>query len=235
MNKEIMEEDICGKDRVRGALIGREFGRAVKEAQADGYRLSDFVLVGITGRSHRWPLAKIASEAGEWADRYKVAAQNKYAAAAFAMIIHLCLCAEHLDQDVFKTIVARSLETVEEIYGASDDVMRSFRKAIEEAVRMADDDGGWRKPEWCEGADWSGVRTLVTAVFSVLRLMDDFEGCLKCASELDGDEECVVEVAGGLIGAIIGFDAIPKKMTDGFKCLDTMLKMADTMSVVFPM
>lgn len=230
-----MEEDICGKDRVRGALIGRELGRAGKEAQADGYRLSDCVLVGIPGRSHRWPLAKIASEAGEWADMHKVATQNKYAAAAFAVIINLCLCAEHLDRDVFKTIEAQSLKTVEEIYGESDGVMRSFRKAIEEAVRMADDDRGWRKPEWCEGADWSGVRTLATAVFSVLRHVDDFEGCLKCASELEGDEECVVEVAGSLIGAIVGYAAIPKKLTDGLKCLDTMLKMADIMSVVFPM
>ncbi|MDE5886023.1 MAG: ADP-ribosylglycohydrolase family protein [Muribaculaceae bacterium] len=189
--------------------------------------------VGIHGAKHDWPLAKTASLAGEIAELTHSHPHSTYASAALAVIVQQCLCADHVDREVLKAIVSESLKTVGEVYGDSGIFMKSFRKAIEEAVRLSElrpdgwTDGGMI--EYCIGAGWVAEETLAIAVFSVLRYIDDFDACLVCAVNHRGDSDSTGAVAGNIIGAIVGYDAIPEKFTDGIQLHDMILDMADTL------
>ncbi|MDE6561345.1 MAG: ADP-ribosylglycohydrolase family protein [Muribaculaceae bacterium] len=189
--------------------------------------------VGIYGATHGWPLAKTASLAGEIAELTHSHPHSTYASAALAVIVQLCLCTDHVDRDVFKAIVSESLKTVGEVYGESGILMKSFKKAIEESVRLSE----WRPDDWtdggiiefCIGAGWVAEETLAIAVFSVLRYIDDFDACLVCAVNHGGDSDSTGAVAGNIIGAIVGYEAIPEKFTDSIQLHNLILDMADTL------
>ena len=136
---------------------------------------------------------------------------------------------------MFKAIVAESLKTVGELYGESDHFMKLFRKIIEESVRYAERDPGfWGTDgtmiEFCVGAGWVAEETLAIAVFSVLRYIDDFEACLVCAVNHGGDSDSTGAVAGNIIGAILGYDAMPQKFTAPLQLRSLMLDIADRLS-----
>ncbi|MDE7350604.1 MAG: ADP-ribosylglycohydrolase family protein [Muribaculaceae bacterium] len=190
--------------------------------------------VGIYGATHGWPLAKTASLAGEIAELTHSHPHSTYASAALAVIVQLCLCADYVDRDVFKAIVSESLKTVGEVYGESGIFMKLFRKAIEESVRLfecvPDDLADSEIIEFRIGAGWVAEETLAIAVFSVLRYIDDFDACLVCAVNHGGDSDSSGAVAGNIIGAIVGYDAIPQKYTDSLQLRDLILDRADTLS-----
>ena len=157
---------------------------------------------------------------------------STYASAALAVIVQQCLCADHVDREVFKTIVSEALKTVGEVYGESDHMMKLFKKIIEEAVRLS----GLRREGWpdysiielCIGAGCVAEETLAIAIFSVLLYIDDFDSCIVCAVNHGGDSDSTGAVAGNIIGTIVGYDAIPQKFTIPLQLRDLMLDMADT-------
>ena len=190
--------------------------------------------VGIYGAVHSWPIAKTAAVAGEIAELTHSHPHSTYASAALAVIVQECLCADHVDREVFKTIVSEALKTVGEVYGESDHMIKLFKKIIEEAVRLS----GLRREGWpdysiielCIGAGWVAEETLAIAIFSVLINIDDFDSCIVCAVNHGGDSDSTGAVAGNIIGTIVGYDAIPQKFTIPLQLRYLMLDMADKLS-----
>ena len=125
------------------------------------------------------------------------------------------------------------MKTVGELYGESDHLMTLFKKAIEDAVRLSEvRKKGWPDKdimELCIGAGWTAEETLAIAVFCVLRHFDDFEGCLVCAVNHEGDRDSAGAVTGNILGAIAGYDAIPQKLTIPLQLRSLMFDIADVM------
>jgi ADP-ribosylglycohydrolase len=72
-------------------------------------------------------------------------------------------------------------------------------------------DPAWHPDQATEfnGAVWPCLGSAVWAV----RTTADFEGAIRAAIDLGGDTDTVAAVAGGLAGAIYGYDAIPTRWT----------------------
>ncbi len=62
------------------------------------------------------------------------------------------------------------------------------------------------------GGGWVAEETLAIAIFSVLRHIDDFRGCMICAVTHRGDSDSTGAVAGKILGAILGTSGIPDDM-----------------------
>ncbi|MDE6340507.1 MAG: ADP-ribosylglycohydrolase family protein, partial [Muribaculaceae bacterium] len=77
------------------------------------------------------------------------------------------------------------------------------------------------------GEGWVAEETLAIAVFSVMRYVDDFEKCVCCAVNHDGDSDSTGAVAGNIIGAILGYNAIPKKYLTALELHDVIVSVAD--------
>ena len=77
------------------------------------------------------------------------------------------------------------------------------------------------------GEGWVAEETLAIAIYAVARHIDSFEDALIAAVNHDGDSDSTGAVAGNIIGAIVGYDAIPNKFKKNLELHDVILAIAD--------
>lgn len=77
------------------------------------------------------------------------------------------------------------------------------------------------------GEGWVGEETLAIAIYAVARHIDSFEDVLVASVNHDGDSDSTGAVAGTIIGAIIGYDAIPDKFKEHLELREVILAIAD--------
>lgn len=187
--------------------------------------------VGLYGAAHGWTLDKTARLAGDTAEVTHLHPLSTYSSAALAVIVQLCVDAEAMDVETFKETVLKSLDTVGAVYGESAPAMDEFMAIIEKSIRLADNQLlDWEIIENGLGGGWVAEETLAIAVFSVLRHIDDFSACMVCAVNHGGDSDSTGAVAGNIIGAILGYDALPAKFTADIQLRDLLLATADRLS-----
>jgi len=77
------------------------------------------------------------------------------------------------------------------------------------------------------GEGWVAEETLAIAIYAVARHIDSFEQVLTAAVNHDGDSDSTGAVAGNIMGAMTGYDAIPRKFKEHLELHDVILTMAD--------
>jgi len=101
------------------------------------------------------------------------------------------------------------------------------RELVERALMLADNELSDVENLSRLGEGWVGEETLAIAIYSVARHIDSFEDTLVCAVNHDGDSDSTGAVAGNIIGAIVGYDAIPSKFKEHLELHDIILAVAD--------
>lgn len=184
--------------------------------------------IGLFGASHNWPLAKTAKIAGEAAEITHLHPLSTYSSAALAVLCQLCATTESVDSNIFKKYVKQTLLVVSEVYGEYASAMEDFKEIINKALSFEDNlMQDWEVIENSLGGGWVAEETLTIAIFSILRHFDDFKGCMICAVNHGGDSDSTGAVAGNIIGAILGYDAIPGYFKDNIQLEDLLLSIAD--------
>lgn len=188
--------------------------------------------VGLYGAAHDWSPADTARLAGELAELTHLHPLSTYSSAALAVIVQLCASSEDtVDKEMFKGIVDKSLKIVSNIYGADAAAMDEFRKIVGNAMSLENDpQSDWQIIEDRIGEGWVAEETLAIALFSTLRHIDDFTGCLISAVNHGGDSDSTGAVAGNIIGAILGDDAIPGKFKKEIQLRDLLLLASDDLA-----
>lgn len=77
------------------------------------------------------------------------------------------------------------------------------------------------------GEGWVAEETLAIAVYCSLKYADNFEKGIIAAVNHDGDSDSTGAVAGNILGAALGFDAIPQKFIDKLELKDVILEIAE--------
>ncbi len=77
------------------------------------------------------------------------------------------------------------------------------------------------------GEGWVAEETLAIAVFCALRYDKDFDKAIRCSVNHNGDSDSTGAVTGNILGAYIGYEAIPQKYKDNLELLDVILSIAD--------
>lgn len=185
--------------------------------------------IGLYGATHGWPLEGTAKLAGEAAELTHLHPLSTYSSAALAVIVQICVSAEGtVDVNRFKSIVEKSLDIVSIVYGADAPAIEDFQKIMRKALRLEDNLlRDWEIIENGLGGGWVAEETLAIAVFSVMRHIDDFNDCMISAVNHGGDSDSTGAVAGNIIGAILGYSAIPEKFTNSIQLKDLIVSMAD--------
>lgn len=188
--------------------------------------------VGLYGAAHDWSPADTARLAGELAELTHLHPLSTYSSATLAVIVQLCASSEDaVDKEMFKGIVDKSLKIVSDVYGADAAAMDEFRKIVGNAMSLEDDpQSDWQIIEDRIGEGWVAEETLAIALFSTLRHVDDFTGCLISAVNHGGDSDSTGAVAGNIIGAILGDDAIPGKFKKEIQLRDLLLLASDDLA-----
>lgn len=188
--------------------------------------------VGLYGAAHGWTLEDTAKLAGDAAELTHLHPLSTYSSAALGVIVQLCASAEDpIDKVAFKSIVDKSLEVVRDVYGADAPAMEEFQKIVRNALQLEGNPRrDWEIIENDLGGGWVAEETLAIAVFSVIRHIDDFNSCIVCAVNHGGDSDSTGAVAGNIIGAILGYSAIPDKFTESIQLKDLLITTADALS-----
>ena len=109
--------------------------------------------------------------------------------------------------------------------------MEDFQKLIRKTLQLEDTLlRDWEIIENGLGGGWVAEETLAIAVFSVMRHIDDFNACMICAVYHGGDSDSTGAVAGNIIGAILGYNAIPDKYTKSIQMKELLITTADALS-----
>ena len=93
-----------------------------------------------------------------------------------------------------------------EIFGNRS--MNDLCDIVNNAVELSDSDSDDEACMRSLGEGWVAEETLSMAVFSCLRHSDDAKQCLRCAVNVTGDSDSIGSVAGNIVGAYLGIDAI---------------------------
>ncbi len=59
------------------------------------------------------------------------------------------------------------------------------------------------------GQGWVGEEAVALAIYCILRYPDDYVACVRRAANTNGDSESIACIAGGIMGAKLGLQAIP--------------------------
>ena len=185
--------------------------------------------VGIYGAAHGWDLLRTARLAGDAAELTHLHPLSTYSSAALAVMIQLSLLSETVNLSGFKSIVEQSLAVVRDAYGPAAPGFSTFKTLIREALNLADTDTS--QPDWQVienefGGGWVAEETLAIAIYSVARHFDDFKACMVCAVNHGGDSDSTGAVAGNIIGATMGYDALPDEFTRPLQFRDLLRRTA---------
>lgn len=77
------------------------------------------------------------------------------------------------------------------------------------------------------GGGWVAEETLAIALYCAFRYTDDFSKALIASVNHDGDSDSTGAVAGNIMGAIVGYDAIAEKWKNNLELKDLILKISD--------
>lgn len=106
-------------------------------------------------------------------------------------------------------------------------IMNEFDALMRKSIDLAESDIDERAAIRQLGEGWVGDEAIAIAAFSVIRHFDNFEDCIICAVNHDGDSDSTGAIAGNLIGAIHGLSAIPRYYTDSLEIYSILISVAD--------
>lgn len=84
------------------------------------------------------------------------------------------------------------------------------------------------------GEGWVAEEALAIALYSCLKYENSFENAVICATNHDGDSDSTGAIAGNIIGAYLGYKAIPSYYIDNIELKDTIIEIATDLSSDVP-
>ena len=106
--------------------------------------------------------------------------------------------------------------------------MKELWTMIEKAVRLA---GDTTIPDEAAipllGKGWTGDEALAIAIYCTMKHLDSFENALAASVNHDGDSDSTGAICGNMMGAIIGYDATPRRFLQNLELKDLIIELAD--------
>lgn len=152
---------------------------------------------------------------------------STFASALMATTVENCIQDEEVNRTLFGWIVDGGLSMMDSYFPGHEEELRDFTTLMKRAMELGKSDTPEREAICELGEGWVGDEALAIAVFSVMRHIDSFEDCIVCAVNHDGDSDSTGAIAGNIIGAILGYSAIPKHYLDTLEIEPVLVSIAD--------
>ena len=123
---------------------------------------------------------------------------------------------------------------ITEGFGMLHELFREYQKYIDElerltvkAVALAENDAPDHVNVKAIGGGWTADETLAIAVYCTVKYYGDFEKAVVAAVNHGGDSDSTGAVLGNILGAAVGYNAIPQHFKDNVELHDVTLHIAD--------
>ncbi|MBR3025836.1 MAG: ADP-ribosylglycohydrolase family protein [Oscillospiraceae bacterium] len=125
-----------------------------------------------------------------------------------------------------KTAINDSITAMEKLFPTAQHIA-DFSVIMRKAVQLAETEKDTLTAIHQLGEGWVAEETLAIAVYCTLRYENDFDMALRTAVNHDGDSDSTGAVCGNILGAYIGYNAIPQKYKERLELHDLIIKVAD--------
>lgn len=179
-------------------------------------------------KNHQGRISESYMRAGEAAEITHQHPLGFVPAAFLSDIIYQILCEEkEITRDTFHEIIEYGLKITRMFGGNFTDEVTEFEQMIIKAVKLTDSDLSDVEAIDQIGEGWTGDETVAIAVYCTLKHLGEFESAIVASVNHKGDSDSTGAVTGNLIGAMVGYDAIPQYYKDNLELHDVILHVAD--------
>lgn len=185
--------------------------------------------IGIFGAVHHnlYNYADAARLAGLAAEITHKHIASTFASALLATTVMNCIESETVDRGQFIFIVTGGLIMMKEYFPGHDSELKKFDSMIRMSLELAKSDVDEKEAIRQLGEGWTGDEAIAIAIFAVMRHIGNFENCIACAVNHDGDSDSTGAIAGNIIGAILGYSAIPAYYLNDLEIEPVLVSAAD--------
>ena len=155
-----------------------------------------------------------------------------YLPAAFmaGLVYYILMHDETITFSVFEGFLRAVYADVKQEYtiGRKQQALDELWILIEKAINQAGDitvSDEYAIP--CLGEGWTGDEAFAIAIYCTMKHLDSFEDAIAAAVNHDGDSDSTGAICGNLMGAIIGYNAIPEHFKQKLELKNLLLDMAD--------
>lgn len=204
-------------------------GREVKNSSKGCGGVMRVAPIGIFNAAHPhiYSFKDTATLAGQAAELTHSHIASTFASALLATTVENGILDETVDRVQLSFILTGGLIMLREYFPGHDEELKKFATLIETAMDLGKRDIPEREAIARLGEGWVGDEALAIAVFAAMRHIDDFEKCIVCAVNHDGDSDSTGAIAGNIIGAIHGYSAIPRHFLDNLEIEPVLVSAAD--------
>ncbi|MCR4584807.1 MAG: ADP-ribosylglycohydrolase family protein [Lachnospiraceae bacterium] len=123
-------------------------------------------------------------------------------------------------------IITEAKDTVKRIYFGDDGLSRLI-SVVDLSMKLAKNKDDDLNNIHKIGEGWVAEETLGIALYCALRYRDNFSAGIIAAVNHNGDSDTTGAVAGNILGALCGYEAIEEKWKEDLELSDIILEMAD--------
>lgn len=211
------EPDLGAGATTKGAALSLKDGIPWSESGLNSKTCGSLMRVGILGfifSNDPEKLIEAASLSGRITHNHPTAD-----AASIAGAYAVKLALDGVDpEDMFLPL----LEVTE---GISDEFTEALKSSYELAHSNLSDEDALRKL----GQGWYADETFALAYFCILRYPDNYKKAVQAAVNITGDSDSVGSVAGGILGARLGIEAVPVSWVEALKGKEIIEEMVETL------
>ena len=125
-----------------------------------------------------------------------------------------------------KDAVSEAIQSTEALFPDAE-YIEEHTAILQKAVKLAEADMDDLTAIHMLGEGWVAEETLAIAVYCALKYSDDFDKALRVSVNHKGDSDSTGAVCGNILGAYLGYNAIPQKYKDRLELHDIILELAD--------
>ena len=131
--------------------------------------------------------------------------------------------------------VKKTLKALDNSFPDSRKAVNELSRTIRSAVSLASSASSDLDAIHALGKGWVADEALAIGILCALRHENDIAGAMTFAANHGGDSNNTAAIAGTLVGARIGFNAIPDRFVDRLELVDVILELADDVTTDCPM
>ena len=145
-------------------------------------------------------------------------------AAVLAHIVHSCVFRE---KDLtLRQIIEEARDTTAEIYITKPHI-EELTDIINLAIELSENNDNDLNNIHRIGEGWVGEEALAIAIYCALRYQNDFDKCIITSVNHKGDSDSTGAIAGNILGARLGMDAIGERWTRNLELKDLIEELAE--------